>query len=157
MSRRIISFDYVVKGTDGAQIDSSENSEPITFLEGAQQIVPGVEEEVSKMSVGEKKNIFVPAAKAYGPLNNKLVMKVERDKLPEGKIEVGVQFRGGDDAHAPIFTVIKIEGESITLDGNHPLAGKDLNFDVEIKEIREASAEELSHGHAHGPDGHHHH
>ncbi len=155
MSKRVLSFHYVLTNKKGETIDSSRGHEPMPVLEGSQQIIPGLEVELFKMKVGDKKKVDVSADQAYGVVREDLRVKVQRDQLPEGDIKVGVQFSAGE-GHGPVFTVTKIEEDGISLDGNHPLAGVDLTFDVEVTEIREATAEELQHGHAHGPHGHHH-
>lgn len=157
MTQRVLFFHYHLTNTAGQTIDSSRGQDPMPVLEGARQIIPGLEEELFQMQVGEKKTVQVPSGKAYGPVNDKLKIKVPRAKLPQGDIKVGSQFHGGDPAHHMVFTVTGIEGDQISLDGNHPLAGQDLTFEVEVTAIREATAEELTHGHAHGGDGHHHH
>lgn len=156
MSNRVLSFHYVLTNVKGEQIDSSRQGEPFAVLEGRKQIIPGLEEALFKMAAGEKKKIHVPADRAYGQKNEKLKLKVNRKQLPDGDLKVGSQFTGGDPGQGPVFTVIKIDGDEIHLDGNHHLAGQDLTFDVEIMEVREATAEELTHGHAHGAHGHHH-
>lgn len=143
MSQRAITFHYTLTDTDGAVIDSSLDKDPFTMIEGAGQIIPGLEKEIVRLTQGDRKLIQVPAKEAYGVRNEAFVVKIERSKLPSPDVNPGDKFRGGPDHHAPIFTVIKIENDQVTLDGNHPLAGKDLNFEVEIKEIRDASAEEL--------------
>ncbi len=157
MNPRVIAFHYTLTNRAGETLDSSRSSAPFQVMQGAKQIIVGLEEELFKMKVGDKKKVEVPAAKAYGVLNDRLKIKVGRDKLPEGDIQVGTQFSTGPGPGSPLFTVIKIEGAEVYLDGNHPLAGQDLTFDVEVMESREATAEEVQHGHAHGPDGHHHH
>ncbi len=156
MSSRVLSFHYDLTNAAGEALDSSRKGEPFFVMEGSHQILPGLEEALFKMKQGEKKRVELPAAQAYGTHDKKLQMKISREKLPAGDLEVGTRFRGGPDQHAPIFTVIRIEGSDIFLDGNHPLAGVDLVFDVEVMEVREAMAEELTHGHAHGPHGHSH-
>lgn len=156
MTQRVLFFHYVLTNPKGETLDSSRGSEPLAVLEGSQQIIPGLEEEIFKLKTGDKKVIQVAAAKAYGPVNDQLKVKVNRTQLPEGEIEVGARFRGGNDQMEFVFTVIKIEGDEVLLDGNHPLAGIDLTFDVEITGMREATPEELSHGHLHGPGGHAH-
>jgi FKBP-type peptidyl-prolyl cis-trans isomerase SlyD len=156
MTQRVLFFHYVLTNNKGETLDSSREAEPLAVLEGTQQIIPGLEEEIFKMKTGEKKVIEVPAAKAYGPINDQLKVKVKRDQLPEGEIEPGARFRGGNEEAQFIFTVLKVEGDDVTLDGNHPLAGEDLTFDVEITGMREATPEELQHGHLHGPGGHQH-
>ncbi len=157
MSCRVLSFHYELTNASGKKLDSSRGGEPFPVMEGRKQIIPGLEEELFKMNIGEKKRVEVPAAKAYGTLNEKLKVKVSRDKLPEGNLEIGTRFSTGPEHDSPVFTVVKIEGDEISLDGNHPLAGQDLTFDVEVMAIREATSEETAHGHAHGGDGHHHH
>lgn len=156
MAKRVLSFHYVLTNASGETLDSTEGGEPFPVMEGMKQIIPGLEEELFKMGAGDKKRIHVPSGKAYGPMNDKLKVKVPRSKLPEGEIAVGSQFRGGNAGVEFIFTVLHIESDEVAMDGNHPLAGQDLTFDVEVIEIREATADEVKHGHAHGPEGHHH-
>ncbi len=156
MSSRVLSFHYDLTNSAGEALDSSRKGEPFFVMEGSRQILQGLEEVLFKMKLREKKRVELPAAQAYGIHNEKLKMKVSREKLPAGEMKTGMRFRGGDDDHAPVFTVIKIEGNDVFLDGNHSLAGVDLIFDVEVMEIREATADELTHGHAHGPHGHSH-
>lgn len=156
MSGRVLSFHYTLTNKKGEKIDDSRSGNPFPVMEGAQQILPALEVELFKMNVGDTKVVELAAADAYGEYNEKLKLKVDRAKLPEGELKEGMQFHGGEEPTAPIFTVLSIEGDQVELDGNHPLAGEDLTFDVEVTEIREATKEELEHGHAHGPDGHHH-
>ena len=153
---RVLSFHYKLTDKTGKLLDSSKNAKPFEVLEGGHQIIPGLERALFQMNAGEKKRIEVSAEKAYGLINEELKIKINRAQLPEGDIRVGTRFSGSQDGHGPVFAVVKIEGEDVYLDGNHPLAGQDLVFDVEVAEIRQATAEELQHGHAHGPDGHHH-
>lgn len=157
MAQRVLSFHYDLTNSSGEKIDSSRGQEPFPVLEGQQQILPVLEQALFQMQAGEKKVVRLSAEQAYGPMRENLKVKVSRSKLPEGELKIGTQFRGGAEPHAPIFTVTAIENDEVSLDGNHPLAGQDLIFDVEVVEIREATAEELSHGHAHGAGGHHHH
>lgn len=156
MTQRVLFFHYVLTNAGGETLDSSREGEPLGVLEGAHQIIPGLETELFQMNTGEKKTVHVPAVQAYGPVSERLKVKVNRAKLPAGDLQIGTQFRGGPEEHAPVFVVFKIEGEDVYLDGNHPLAGQDLTFAVEIMIIREATAEELEHGHGHGPEGHGH-
>lgn len=159
-SKRVIGFHYTVTDGEGEQIDSSAGDEPLYILEGAQQIVPGLERAVVGMKVGERKTVPVKAAEGYGEHDPRLVMEVGKDQFPPGtELEVGDQFgvEGESEDDGTVFTVVEVNGDSLTVDGNHPLAGQDLVFDVEIVEIREATKDELAHGHAHGMDGHHQH
>ena len=114
---------------------------------------------LAKMKTGDKKKIRVEATQAYGPYNDGLVVQIPRTQLPHpDKVKIGDQFSAGQGQdEGAVFTATKISDSDVTLDGNHPLAGQDLTFDVEITEAREATDEEVSHGHAHGADGHHHH
>lgn len=153
---RVLSFHYTLKNATGQVLDTSRGQDPFPVLEGSRQIIPALEEELFKLGVNDRREIFLTADQAYGPVNERLRITVSRSKLPEGDIEVGTQFKAGKDPRDPVFTVTKIEGDDVSLDGNHPLAGEDLCFDVEIVEIRDATPEEQTHGHAHGPHGHSH-
>lgn len=156
--RRVVSFHYVLTDKEGTQIDASTGSEPMTYLEGGGQIIPGLENALNTLNKGDKKKVQVAAAEAYGEYDKEMVFDVPRTQFPKGeKIEVGMKFQaGGHGEPSPVFTVTKVSLEHVTVDGNHPLAGKDLFFDVEITDIRQATKEELAHGHVHGHGGHHH-
>jgi FKBP-type peptidyl-prolyl cis-trans isomerase SlyD len=156
VSQRVISFHYTLTNSSGETLDSSREAEPLAFMEGVQQIIPGLESQIVGLSVGDKRVIRVAAADAYGEVNLSLIVRVPKDKLPVQDIHVGDRFRGGPDQHSPIFMVTEILANEVVLDGNHPLAGQDLQFDVEITGMRPATEEEKSHGHAHGPEGHGH-
>ena len=156
MGCRVLSFHYVLTNDKGEVLDSSRNADPFQVMEGKQQIIPMLEEALFGMSVGEKKLLHAPAEMAYGPVHEKLRIKVSRSQLPPENVQVGTQFTAAETGNSVIFSIVKIEGEEVFLDGNHPLAGVDLNFDVEVLAIREATAEEQEHGHAHGEGGHHH-
>jgi FKBP-type peptidyl-prolyl cis-trans isomerase SlyD len=156
MPSRVISFHYTLTDPDGKQLDSSQGRQPMSYLEGISQIIPGLEAALGKMSPGDKQQVKVVAKDAYGDRNPEHVLKVPIDKLPTREVKVGDRFRTGEEEHAPVVTVTEVEGETVTLDGNHPLAGMELTFDVEVTEIRDATEDEMSHGHAHGPGGAHH-
>ncbi len=156
MSQRVISFHYTLTDKSAQVIDHSKERGPMTFMEGAQQIIPGLERQLLALKVGDKQRIQVSAAEAYGERNEKMIIKVQPEQLPHKDVKVGDKFSGGKEPHAPVFTVIHVTPTEITLDGNHMLAGVDLIFDVELTAIREATAEELAHGHAHGEHGHSH-
>lgn len=156
--KRVIGFHYTLTDKAGTVLDSSVGDEPLFFLEGAQQIIPGLEKVVGLMNVGDKKKIEVKAADAYGEVNQELVVKVKRTQFPpDANLQVGDQFQVNNDHNSPVFTVMAINNDEVTVDGNHPMAGKDLFFDVEIVGVRPATEEEMSHGHAHGQHGHGHH
>jgi FKBP-type peptidyl-prolyl cis-trans isomerase SlyD len=156
MGARVISFHYTLTDPDGKQLDSSQGGDPLTYLEGGGQIIPGLESALGKLETGARSQVNVAARDAYGERNAENIIDVPRDKLPTEQVKVGDQFRAGQDPRSPIVTVTAVGDQAVTLDGNHPLAGIDLTFDVEITEIRDATDEEISHGHAHGPGGHHH-
>ncbi|MFO1446873.1 MAG: peptidylprolyl isomerase [Opitutaceae bacterium] len=152
--RHVVTFHFTLRDPQGRLIDTSAGGEPVSFLQGAGQVIDGLETKLRDLPVGTKTRVQVPAAQAYGERDPEQVQKVLRALLPvEGELKPGDQFRAGDDAFAPVVTVVSVEGDSVMLDANHPLAGVDLTFDVEILATRAASAEELAHGHAHGPDG----
>lgn len=155
---RVVSIHYTLTDDKGAVLDSSRGAEPLQFLEGAGNIIPGLEKEVSAMKAGEKKKVHIPAKDAYGEKREDMILEVPRTQFPKDMTpKVGDRFRGGAEAHAPVFTVLAVGDDKVKLDGNHPLAGQALTFEVEVTEMRDASEEELSHGHVHGPGGHHHH
>jgi len=143
MNRRTISFHYTLKDGDGRLIDTSRGNAPLPFLEGAGQIVDGLEEQLLLMTVGEKRRVVVPPERACGVHDAALVQKVPRARLPVGDLQVGDQFQTGPDRHAPVVTVRALEGETVLLDANHPLAGQTLHFEVELMEERPATSEEL--------------
>ncbi len=154
---KVIGFHYTLKNKLGVVIDSSVGHAPMMFLEGHGQIIPGLEREILSLEVGDKKNVKVTADEAYGAIQESLQIAVNKDQFPpDAKLKIGDQFQVNQEPGAPVFKVVKIEGDTIHIDGNHPLAGVDLFFDIEITENRRASKEEMSHGHVHGPGGHHH-
>jgi FKBP-type peptidyl-prolyl cis-trans isomerase SlyD len=155
----VVSMSYNLKNPAGEELGNADNDKPLTYLQGAGQIVPGLESALEGLAVGDKKDVTVTPKDGYGELNAELKMKVERKQFPpDADIKPGMQFRaniGGDNEHT--FTVMDVKDEDVFIDGNHPLAGQTLHFSVEIIAVRPATADELSHGHAHGPDGSHHH
>jgi FKBP-type peptidyl-prolyl cis-trans isomerase SlyD len=159
MKTQVVSFHYTLKDKTGQTIESSQKSAPVMYLEGSGQIIPGLEAAMQSMKPGDTKEIFVASDQAYGAHDQNLIVTLPHSQLPKGdKIEVGQQFRGESaDGHHQVFTVTEVTDTDVTMDGNHPLAGQDLTFNVEIIEKRDATDEELEHGHAHGADGHHHH
>jgi FKBP-type peptidyl-prolyl cis-trans isomerase SlyD len=154
--RRVISFNYTLKDNQGQVLDSS-NDAPMAFLEGAQQIIPALEEQIATMLIGQKKNVKLSAKLAYGESEAKMVMDVPKAELAHLKdLKVGGFLQLQLQDQMKVVRVTKITDDMVTLDGNHPLAGQDLEFDVEVTDSRDATAEEMAHGHAHGAGGHHH-
>ena len=156
MSQKVIAFHYTLTDSSGKTLDTSAGGEPLMFLEGVGQIIPGLEMELLGMKVGEKKHVIVKAKDGYGEKDPGNVVEVALEKMPAQGIKVGDRFRAGRDDHSPVVTATKVTETHVTLDGNHPLAGMDLTFDVEITEVRDATEDELAHGHSHGPGEHHH-
>lgn len=154
MNRHVVTFHYKLRDRQGTLLDSSLGGEAITFLEGASQIVEGLEEGLRGLPAGTQATIQVPATKAYGERDETQVQRVLKSLLPiEGEVKPGDQFRAGNDAYAPTVTVKGVEGDELLIDANHPLAGLDLEFEVEVLAVRAANAAELAHGHAHGAGG----
>jgi FKBP-type peptidyl-prolyl cis-trans isomerase SlyD len=150
MSRNVVTFHYTLRDPQGRLLDTSSGGRPVSYLEGAGQIIDGLDEALRGVGAGVKQRVEVPAAKAYGERDATQVQRVLKALLPvEGELHVGDQFKAGEDPYSPIVTVAGVEGDEILLDANHPLAGVDLVFDVEVIAVRAASAEELAHGHAH--------
>lgn len=159
----VVSFHYSVATAEGEHVDKSEAGEPLTYLHGHGQIVPGLEAALLGKTKGEKIDAAVSPAQAYGEHEKELDLQVPLAVFPanvRSQIQPGFRFKAEHptlQGSEVVFTVHGIEGENAFVSGNHPLAGKTLNFKVEIVDVRAPTAEELSHGHAHGPGGHHHH
>jgi FKBP-type peptidyl-prolyl cis-trans isomerase SlyD len=154
----VASFHYTLTDSTGKVLDSSEGQEPLSYLHGASNIIPGLESALEGKTVGDKLKVAVPAADAYGLRSDDLVQELPSNMFSGiEKIELGMEFHAETEQGLQVVTVTRVEGDQVTIDGNHPLAGIDLNFDVEITEVRAATEEELGHGHAHGAGGHHHH
>ena len=152
----VASFTYRLTDDSGALIDGSE--EPLAYIHGTHSIIPGLEQALEGKRSGDALQVRLPPELAYGERDEDLVQAVPRDSLPaEAQIEVGVQFHAENEAGQHILTVVGVDGDSVRLDANHPLAGKTLHFAVKVVEVRDATAEELEHGHVHSPGGHHHH
>jgi len=154
----VASIHYTLTDGEGKVIDTSEGQEPLAYLHGAGNIIPGLEKALLGKAVGDKFNVSISASEAYGLRDGSMVQELPSNMFSGiENIEVGMEFHAETEHGLQVVTVTKLEGDNVTIDGNHPLAGVDLTFDVEVAEIRAASAEELEHGHAHGAGGHHHH
>ena len=157
LQTRVIAFNYVLKNAQGDLLDKSDPSQPMPFMEGRQQILPALEAVMVKMSEGDKQNVSLAAKDAYGEFKAEMITEVPKEELAHIKLELGSHLQLQLEKQVKVVKVAKIGDTHITLDGNHPLAGVDLNFDVEIVLIRQATDEEMQHGHAHGLHGHAHH
>ena len=156
--QKVVTMNYEVADDQGQLIDRSEEGGPLAYIHGNGQLIPGLETALEGRGKGDKVAVDVPPEQGYGERDEKGVQTVARNQFDDSvEIEVGMQFEAQDDDEGhQIVTVAAVDGENITLDTNHPLAGKNLRFEVEILDVRDASAEELSHGHVHGPGGHDH-
>jgi len=149
---KVVSFHYTLTNDAGEVVDTTAGGEALPYLHGEQEIVAGLEQALEGKSVGDKLNVSLDAKDAYGEIDPSLVEVVSAD-LFEGveKLEAGMEFEteleNGDDE---FVRIISVDGDNVTIDGNHPLAGQNLTFDVEITDIRDATEEELEHGHVHG-------
>ncbi len=154
----VVAINYTLTNNAGTVLDSSQGRDPLTYIQGIGALIPGLEAELEGKSAGEKLKVSIQPEHGYGLKDDTLVQVISRSQFEKGlKIEVGMQFETASaDGHGMVVTVVEVTGENIKVDGNHPLAGEVLNFDVEIMSVRAASADELSHGHVHGPHGHHH-
>lgn len=154
---QVIAFNYTLKNNAGDTLDSSAGGDPLLFLAGRQQIIPGLEKVLIDMQVGDTKVVVVAPEEGYGPVREELKTIANKTQFPpEAELVEGMQFMAGEGPGAPVVTVVKISDDEVHLDANHPLAGLELHFDVEITEKRAATEEELAHGHAHGAGGHQH-
>lgn len=151
----VVSFKYTLTNSEGQTLDQS--AEPLAYLHGHSQIIPGLEKELEGRSAGEALQVTVEPAEAYGEIDESMIHTVPRAMFQGvDNIEPGMQFESQTDDGAQIVTVKQADENEVIVDANHPLAGQTLNFDVEIVEVRAATEDELSHGHAHGAGGHHH-
>jgi len=156
--QKVVTMNYEVADDQGQLIDRSEEGGPLAYIHGNGQLIPGLETALEGRGKGDKVAVDVPPEQGYGERDEEGVQTVARNQFDDSvEIEVGMQFEAQDDDEGhQIVTVAAVDGENITLDTNHPLAGKNLRFKVEILDVRDASTEELSHGHVHGPGGHDH-
>lgn len=153
----VVSIDYTLKNDAGEVMDSSEQTGPLAYLHGQQNIIPGLEKALDDKSVGDSFTVSIEPAEAYGERNEEMIQTVPRSMFQGvDEIEPGMRFQAQTEGGVTVVTIKDVNGDEITLDGNHELAGETLHFDVEVKEVRPASAEELEHGHVHGPEGHEH-
>lgn len=153
----VVVIDYKLTDNDGEVIDSSEGAGPLAYLHGMGNIITGLEEALLGKEAGDEVKASIEPAKAYGERQEDMKQEVPRDLFSGiDNIELGMQFQSETEQGPVMVTVVAVEEEMVTVDGNHPLAGVHLNFDVTIREVREASEEELAHGHVHGEGGHQH-
>ncbi|MGR8942175.1 MAG: FKBP-type peptidyl-prolyl cis-trans isomerase [Gammaproteobacteria bacterium] len=151
-----VSIHYTLTNDEGEVIDSSIGSDTLVYLHGKGNIISGLEKALTGKEVGEQFTVRIPAEDAYGEFMPDRVQVIPRSMF-EGidHLEVGMQFHADVSSGPGVVEIVDIDGDDITIDGNHPLAGVPLTFDIEIVDVRPATREELDHGHIHGPDCHH--
>ncbi|MFZ4796966.1 MAG: FKBP-type peptidyl-prolyl cis-trans isomerase [Bacteroidia bacterium] len=152
----VVAIHYTLTNNEGTVLDSSDGRGPLNFIHGLGHLIPGMEEGLDGKQVGNKFQLKISPEKGYGTYQNEMVQEVPVSAFAGQEIKVGMQFEAGTGDQRFLVTIKAIDAETVTVDGNHPLAGVELNFDIEVLEIREATEDELAHGHVHGPEGHQH-
>lgn len=157
-NQHVVAIDYTLSNDAGEVIDSSAGAEPLVYLHGAGNIIAGLENALAGKTVGDELEVSIEPEDAYGEYSAELITNLGREMF-EGveELEVGMQFHASaPDGGMQIVTIRDVEGDQVTIDGNHPLAGQQLNFKVKVISVRAASEEEVAHGHVHGEGGHQH-
>jgi FKBP-type peptidyl-prolyl cis-trans isomerase SlyD len=156
-NNRVVSLAYTLKDNDDNVIDQSSDGS-FCYLHGASNIIPGLENALAGKAAGDELSVSIPPEEGYGVRDDARIQDVPRNMFPDDQeIQAGMQFHAqSPEGQSIVVLVSKVEGDTVTVDGNHPLAGVQLNFEVKVIEIRDATAEELEHGHVHGPEGHAH-
>jgi len=150
----VVAIDYTLTSDEGEVLDTSEGHEPLVYLHGVGGIIPGLECELEGKQVGDQFQVTVAPAEGYGERDDTLEQEVARDQFEgDEDLALGMQFQVESEEGPTVVTVIEIDDDVVTIDGNHPMAGVNLNFDVTIREVRQATDDELSHGHVHGMGG----
>jgi FKBP-type peptidyl-prolyl cis-trans isomerase SlyD len=154
---RVVTIHYTLKDDHGEVLDSSSGGEPLAYIQGHGNLVSGLEKALEGKAEGATLAVSVPAAEGYGERDEALLQRVPKRSLQgSGEIKKGMQFQARTKDGMRVFTVAAVIGDMVSLDGNHPLADQTLHFDVQVVGVREATPEELEHGHVHGAGGHHH-
>ncbi len=153
----VVLIHYTLTDDQGKTIDSSAGGEPLAYLHGNGNLIPGLERALEGKATGDSVSVKLAPAEGYGEYDKALVQQIPRRALKGiGDVYVGMQLQAQSDQGTRAVTVTHVAGDMVTIDGNHPLAGQQLNFDVTIEGVRAATEDELAHGHVHGPGGHHH-
>jgi len=158
--QKAVGISYTLKNGEGETIDMAPLDDPMWFIQGLGSLLPAVESALDGKAIGDSVTLALSPEEGYGVRDEKMVMEVPREAFPKDlKIEVGMPFmiEAEGDVGASPWIARTFDDEKVSLDGNHPLAGIPLNFEITVAGIRDAEAEELAHGHVHGPGGHHHH
>lgn len=154
-SKKVVTIAYTLKDEAGEVIDTSVGGEPLLYVHGMGSLVPGLEKALDGRSLGDRFSVVLSPEEGYGKRDESLIRKIPIRKLPEGKAAVGSRVRVQTDQGPAMLLVTAVRGDYATVDPNHPLADKTLHFDIEVAGVRDATPDELEHGHAHGPGGHH--
>ena len=155
----VVTMTYTLTNAEGQVLDQADASHPFVYMQGAHNIIPGLEQALAGKQAGDTAVVTVQPEDAYGEYNEQLTQQVPRQmfgNVPEDQLVVGAQFQAQTNGGVEIITIADVDGDMITIDATHPLAGETLTFDVKILDVRAATPEEIEHGHAHGPGGHHH-
>lgn len=153
----VVSMHYTLTDDEGATVDSSAGREPLTFLQGAGNIIRGLEEALLGKVAGDKFKVSLTPEKGYGQRDERLVQAIPKNQFQGApELKEGMQFQVNTQSGPMIFTIVGFKGDDVVVDGNSEMAGKNLHFEIEITNVRQATQEEVSHGHVHGPGGHHH-
>jgi FKBP-type peptidyl-prolyl cis-trans isomerase SlyD len=156
-AQKVVSIHYTLTNDRGEKLDSSRGAEPLAYLHGAGNLIPGLEKALEGKQPGDKLQVRVAPEEGYGQRDDALIQAVPRRMFKGmGDLKVGMRLQAQGDHGTRVVRISHIAGDMITVDGNHELAGEALNFDVEVTDVRDATAEEMQHGHVHGPGGHHH-
>lgn len=150
---KAVTIHYAVKNPAGEVLDKSSEEQPLAFIFGRGMLIPGLEKALEGKTAGDTFSTEVAAEEAYGERHDGLVQAVPREMFGDNDVQPGMQFRASTDHGEQSVLVVEVDEKTVTVDGNHPLAGVDLSFDVEVVDVREATAEELDHGHVHGKGG----
>jgi FKBP-type peptidyl-prolyl cis-trans isomerase SlyD len=154
---RVVTLNYTLRDEQGTILDASNGRRPLSYLHGKGNIIPGLEQALVGKAAGDRLDVTVAPEQGYGPRDERLVQIVPRTKFGDVQgLAPGMQVRATGQRGPRMVTVVRVDRDFVTIDGNHPLAGRTLHFSVEVAEVRKATHEEVAHGHAHGPDGHHH-
>jgi len=156
-ANKVATITYTLKDNDGVLIDQTDNDAPFAFILGVGSIIPGLEAALEGKRAGDKVSVTIEPAEGYGDRDESMIQVMPKNMF-EGVDEVtaGMQFHAQTGEGMSVVTVTAVEDDNVTVDGNHPLSGITLNFDVDVIDVREPTEEELDHGHVHGPGGHNH-
>lgn len=154
----VVSLDYTLKNNEGEILDTSNGRAPLVYLQGVGALIPGLESEIEGMEQGEKKTVIVQPENGYGTKSDELLHVVPASGFQGdiNELQIGLQVQLDTEQGPAIATIAKVENDEVTLDLNHPLSGVVLHFDIEVVDVRTATADEIAHGHVHGEGGHHH-